>query len=244
MQQSAQFIEALKRCLKAKGMTYHTLAENLGLSETSIKRNFSEGSFSLKRIGAILDVLDVNFADVVKLIATPTAKRQSLLTFDQESVLASDKKLFAFFHLLLFGISVEDARQQHSLTSLQTRRLIGILKDMNLVEVKSDGQVRSLIDRRVSWRDNGPLRKAYAKQLIGEFLKDPFDGDQEVFTFKTRSLTLASQAQLAKKMQLLIAELDDLSAIDTAVVKGKTKPVALVMGFRPFTFSLASVTER
>lgn len=242
MQQSAQFIEALKRCLKAKSMTYQSLAERLGISETSIKRNFSEGSFSLKRIGAILDVLEVNFADVAKLIAATPDKRPNVLTFDQESILASDKKLFSFFHLLLFGTSAEESRLKLSLSQPQVRRFVGILKEIGLVEVKSNGQIRSLIDRRVGWRDNGPLRKAYAKQLIGEFLKNPFDGDQEVFTFKTRSLTFASQAQLARKMQLLAAEMDELSTIDSTIVKGKTRPVAFIMGFRPFTFSVTEST--
>src|SRR5436190_262814 len=102
MHQSGKFLQALKNCLKAKGVTYKLLAAKLRISETSVKRNFAEGSLSLPRIGEILATLELTFADVVKVMERGES-RQDFLTFDQESILAGDKKLFVFFNLLLFG---------------------------------------------------------------------------------------------------------------------------------------------
>ena len=44
-----QLVEALKRVLKAQGLTYANLAERIGMSEASVKRMFSEQSIRLER---------------------------------------------------------------------------------------------------------------------------------------------------------------------------------------------------
>jgi transcriptional regulator with XRE-family HTH domain len=41
MSQASQLIAALKRVLKARGLTYADVAAHLGLSEASVKRQFS-----------------------------------------------------------------------------------------------------------------------------------------------------------------------------------------------------------
>ena len=53
MSQTDQILTALKKCLRAKGLTYRDVAAALELSEASVKRLFSEQSFSLKRLEEI-----------------------------------------------------------------------------------------------------------------------------------------------------------------------------------------------
>ena len=45
-----QLVEALKRVLKAQGLTYAMLAERIGMSEASVKRMFSDQSIRLERL--------------------------------------------------------------------------------------------------------------------------------------------------------------------------------------------------
>ncbi len=47
---STQIVETLKKDLKKRGVTYHALAARLGQSEANVKRFFSEGNFTLKRL--------------------------------------------------------------------------------------------------------------------------------------------------------------------------------------------------
>ena len=49
MSQTSSLIETLKKYLKARGITYRMLAEEMGLSEASVKRLFSKHGFSLQR---------------------------------------------------------------------------------------------------------------------------------------------------------------------------------------------------
>src|SRR5690606_20745269 len=50
MSETAAIIEALKRDLKRRGLTYRDLAKKVGLSEASVKRVFASKSFTLQRL--------------------------------------------------------------------------------------------------------------------------------------------------------------------------------------------------
>nr|MDA8108628.1 helix-turn-helix transcriptional regulator [Betaproteobacteria bacterium] len=67
MTAASRFVEALKDCLRARGMTYRDVARALGLSEPSVKRMFSRGSFTLARVEDILKLLDLDFHEVARM---------------------------------------------------------------------------------------------------------------------------------------------------------------------------------
>ena len=50
---AAALVEALKRTLKAKGLTYADVAGAIALSEASVKRMFARGDFTLQRLEEI-----------------------------------------------------------------------------------------------------------------------------------------------------------------------------------------------
>ena len=103
MSQTSQWIDTLKRCLKARGVTYRDVAEALGLSEASIKRLFSEQSFSMHRLEQVCRLADVSFSDLAHLSDIRYEERQTLLTAEQEAALAGDAILLSYFYLLLNG---------------------------------------------------------------------------------------------------------------------------------------------
>ena len=52
-------ISTLKRVLKARGVTYADLAEKIALSEASVKRLFSQGTFTLERLEEVCAALEI-----------------------------------------------------------------------------------------------------------------------------------------------------------------------------------------
>ena len=63
---AAALVEALKRMLKAKGLTYADVASAIALSEASVKRMFARGDFPLQRLEEIchfarIDILKKRF---------------------------------------------------------------------------------------------------------------------------------------------------------------------------------------
>lgn len=64
MSQTNHLIKTLQRCLRAKGVTYRDVAGALDLSESSIKRLFSEKTFSVQRLEDICRYLDLSLIHI------------------------------------------------------------------------------------------------------------------------------------------------------------------------------------
>jgi hypothetical protein len=95
-------VDALKRCLRARGMTYAALARELRLSEASVKRTFARGTFTLARLEDVLRVLELDLPELARM--TRGAQGQDAeLSVEQETLLASDERLLSVFWLLLNG---------------------------------------------------------------------------------------------------------------------------------------------
>ena len=241
--ESATFLEALKRCLRAKGLTYGDLAKRLQLSEASVKRIFAAGTLSLARIGRILEVLDMSFLDVAKLSSSPDKMAPQVLTFEQESVLAADAALFAFFHLLLFGKTSEGIVKAYALSKKDAENYLRTLAAIGLIERLGD-RVRLLTQKAIIWQDDGPLRRAYQRQIVAEFFADAFAGEQNTFHFVMRNLSRGSQSIINRKLELLRHEADELAAVDRVAQRGKTQVVAMALAMRPFAFSVIGALKQ
>ena len=57
MAQTRELIKSLKTALKAQGKTYADVAVELGLTEASVKRLFSQQSFSLSRLDQVCHLI-------------------------------------------------------------------------------------------------------------------------------------------------------------------------------------------
>ena len=103
MNQTTQMLGELKKCLRRKGLTYRDVAQALGLSEPSVKRIFSEETFSLKRLEEVCRLLDMTIFDLAKLTRMDAEEQATVLDTAQERALAEDTALLTYFYLLLTG---------------------------------------------------------------------------------------------------------------------------------------------
>ena len=94
MPQAQQHIaDGLKRALRARGITYATLAARIGMSEASVKRMFSTRSFTLARIDQICASTDVDFEELTRGF-NREERLVSRLTEQQEAEIVAEKSLF------------------------------------------------------------------------------------------------------------------------------------------------------
>ena len=95
----SRLVDAMKACLRARGMTYGALAVKLRISEPTVKRMFSRGTFTLARIEQILEVIDLDLQELARL-AREGSGRPGELSTEQEAALAQDERLFSVFWLV------------------------------------------------------------------------------------------------------------------------------------------------
>ncbi|MET0355287.1 MAG: helix-turn-helix transcriptional regulator, partial [Cellvibrio sp.] len=99
MAQIAPLLNALKKALKAHGLTYLKIAEALELSEASVKRLFAEQTISLQRLEQICQLMELEISDLVQMMNEQQPRLQHL-SVEQEKEITQD------LILLLVTVSV------------------------------------------------------------------------------------------------------------------------------------------
>jgi len=243
MTQTGRLLKTLKKCLKAKDITYKQLAGELNLSEASIKRLFSEQSFSLKRLEQVCRVLDFSVYDLVKL-NEKNQQMPNILSVEQEIALAEDPKLLVFFYLLQNGREPENIVKQYKISTKESLKFLLELDRLKLISLYPGNRVVFLTERNINWRKKGPIRTRYERRISQEFSGD--SSDQQVFrlSFETGKLSEGSRSIILRKIDQLFKEYTELTEIDKTLPHDKTLSTGLRITFRHWVFSLVNDFKR
>lgn len=236
MSQTSDLLSALKKCLRAKGLGYRDVARALQLSEASVKRIFSEQTFSLTRLEDVCRFLDMTVYDLARFAQQSANDQVTILTVEQEQALADDPLVLTYFYLMLTGRTAEAIAEEFGLDDRQQTTMLVRLSRLKLVELYPNNNGRLLTGLRIRWRHDGPVRKMYAMQVQQTFLNSTFKGDDELYRFEMGELSDASAKMIAKKIDGLIKELDDFVELDISVPKPVKRAFGLMIGFRPWNY--------
>lgn len=236
MSQRHLLAQALKRSLRSRGLTYRDVARELGLSESSIKRLFSEQNFTLKRLEQICQMLDMSMFDLLRVAATDGAQTSNELSSEQEQALADDPVLLACFYLLLIGWRPERVARRLGLDATAQRKYLMRLTALRLIEMLPRNRVRLLCDTRIQWRAGGPIRARYEQHAKREFVEHQFDGPDERLALENSELSPASIRILNRKIAALLEDYAELSELDRSLAPEEKRGFGLLIGARAWTF--------
>jgi transcriptional regulator with XRE-family HTH domain len=235
---TSSLVDALKKLLKSRGATYRDLARALKLSEPSIKRLFSERTFTLNRLEQVCAFLEIDFFELAKL-ARGAAAAGDHMTIEQEQVLAADPRLLAVFYLLFNDWSLEDILARHMLTRAEAIKLALKLEHAGLVDLLPGDKARLKVPKSVRLRDDGPIRRAHGKRVIGAFIDDGFAASDAFLSFEIRELSPASAALLQRRLERVAAEFNELAELDSYLPSGRRKTIGMVLALRPWAVAWA-----
>jgi transcriptional regulator with XRE-family HTH domain len=243
MAQMAQLISALKRYLKAHGITYAQLAERVGLSESSVKRLFANQSFSLRRLEQVCNSVGMEIGDLVELM---NEGREFLteLTPQQEDALLADPKLLLMTYLLINGWALPAIVETFLIDLPEAERLLIRLHRAKIIELLPFNRVKLLTARNFTWRKNGPVQRFFETQVQREFLAAPFTGPGEQFRFVVGLLSPAGLAQMQQSIDRLAREFDELARRDAVLPISERRGCGAVFAVRPWEFSMISALRR
>jgi len=91
MSTTADLVIALKKELKSAQMTYASLAQALGMAESSVKRMLAKGDMPLSRIDAICRVLRLDFAGGIGAVKSFVDAVNLYVTEQEPWALAKDE---------------------------------------------------------------------------------------------------------------------------------------------------------
>ena len=236
MQQTKRMVNALKKALKAKGLTYAEISKRVGLSEASIKRVFSQRSFTLERFEEFCRLADVTVYDLARMTRLSEEEGVTRLTAAQERVLAKDQILLSYFYLLTNNWSPGRISKRYGFDKPAHTLYLVKLDRLGLIELLPNNRVRLLTERNIEWRAKGPVRNLYEKLVKEEFLRSDFSKDNQKLNFATGELSVASIQILMKKLDRLHQEFNELAELDLATSPDKKLGVGLMLAQRPWTF--------
>ena len=236
MSQTHQWIDTLKRSLKARGLTYKDVAQALELSEASIKRLFAERSFSLQRLEQTCRLMDMSFSDLARLNDLKYEERLTVLSIEQETALADDAILLSYFYLLLNGWKTGRIARRFDLGEARQIKLLARLDRLGLIELQPGNRVRLLTARRVQWRRGGPVRRLYEREVKQAFLKDSFAQGIAHFGFESAELAPESARLILRRLTRLTREFDEMAELDQNLEHGEKRGYGLMVALRPWAY--------
>jgi hypothetical protein len=240
---ASRFVEALKKSVRARGLTYAELARRLRLSEASVKRMFSRGTFTLSRIEEVLAAVDLDLYEVARLSRNANGGAGQL-THEQEVGLAKDERLLAAFWLVLNGWTFEEILSTFTITRTELTISFARLENLKRIEWGPRERVRLHVPRDFVWPAGGPAKKAYARRAMAEFLHARFDAPLELIRFEPRELSPQSAALFKGKLERLLAEFNEAAEADSALPGAKRVGIALLVACRPWEFSPVQALKR
>ncbi len=238
MQESQVLTHTLKRCLHASNLTYRDVAADLGLSEASVKRVFSEGTFTVQRLEQICAMMDMRIGDLCRLADKLQSERSTALSLEQETALVESPELLRYFYRLLSGWEVEAINLAHDINEHRATRLLAQLDRLGMIELQPGNRVRMRVGPHIAWRTDGPLWQRYANAVQADFMgPGGFRGKDAAFYFKTGELSAGSLDILSRKMAGLAREFLELVELDSTLQPDQREHTGLMMGLKPWLFS-------
>ncbi len=232
-----ELIVALKRLLKAQGITYAALAKRIALSEAAVKRMFSRKALSLQRLEQICDVLGIGLGE---LAAETHHARPVLAELDaaSEQALVSEPKLLLATFLALNRWTQDEVLGTFRFSLPEYTLLMARLDRMGLIELLAGNKYRVRTARNFRWRRGGPMEHFLRMRLLPDFFGREFVGEDETLLLLSGMCTPASATILQRKLEEVAGEFDALMAQDAGLPVAQRVGVSLALGQRPWKLKL------
>lgn len=233
MSQVAPLLKTLKREFKARGLTYSEIGKQLSLSESSVKRLFSEGRVSLERLEQLCQLIGFEISDLVQKMAEGRQQIDTL-TEEQEREVVEDSRLLLVAISVLNHFKYEDILATYNFTEHEVVQLLARLDRIRLIELLPGNRIRLIVANSFRWLPGGPVQRYFRTTVQTEFLHSTFSGPGEVLLFRNGMLSAGSNATLRRKMERLVAEFNELHEEDASLPLESRFGSSILVALRPW----------
>lgn len=237
MAQTRELIKTLKSALKANGKTYADVAVALGLTEASVKRLFSQQSFSLARLDQVCNLIDLEITDLVQLM-NEQQQRLRQLTIEQEREITRDVTLTLVTVCVLNRWTMDDILSYYHISETECVRHLAKLDRLKLIELMPGNRIRLMVAPNFSWHENGPIQTFFQKKISQEFFSTRFNRDDECLIVLNGMFSAQSNAEFQRKLKRLAREFDLLNNDDAALDLEHRFGSTLVLAMRGWQYGL------
>ncbi len=243
MAESDLLLKVLKRELRAHGKAYTDVAALLDISVSSVKRLFSSGNISLLRLERICAFLELELADLFRLMDN-AKQRIDHLTLEQETLIVSDPKLLLVTICALGHWHFEDILGYYDLSREELILKLGQLDHIKIIELLPNNRIKLLISPVFSWLPRGPIQTFFQQHVQSNFFNHTFAKQGDVFGCLSGMLTTEDKAKLQKQLDKVATLFAELNKKNAGHPIDELQGSALVFGLRSWTPELLDKMRR
>lgn len=236
-------LRVLRSEMRAADLTYKALGARLGLSESSIKRMFSQGDMSLSRLAQVCEAIGVALEDVLRQ-AADAVPRADRLTLDQERALVADPQLLMVAVCCLGHWSYEQIVETYQISEAECVSCLARLDRLGLIELKPLNRYRLHVSRTFRWQPDGPVQQLMRQHVVPDYFAGRFDGPGETLLLVHGRLSEASAQVMEQRIQQLAAELARLHQEDQRRPPEQRDGYTLLLGLRSWEFAQFTAMRR
>ncbi len=237
MPKAVELVDALKREMRARRVTYKDLALKLELSEGAIKRMFALNRMTLDRVDEICAVLKVELAELVDNYIQDE-QRLDQLTEAQERLLVQDPKRLLVAACVLNRWSFEEILDIYNVNSPECIRHLAALDKIRFIELLPGNRYRIKVSDSFRWRSGGPIEQFFERLIADEFLTADFREASRNRLFLHGFLSERGREELNAAVERIAVTFRDLLKRDRSVPARSRQHVGFLIAFRPWNFSI------
>jgi len=226
-------VDALKRALKAKKLTYAHVARELAMSEASVKRMFASGRFTLGRFEQVCQFAGLGLTELAREVDSEK-NYIAHMTLEQEREVIGNPKLFLVAVCALNHLTLEQIVEFYEMSKPECVQLLLKLDRVKFLELMPNNRIKLKVSPDFSWLPNGPILQYFMTRAHHEYFRSKFDGPGEMIMVVNAMLSSASSAQFAMKLRKLAKEFSELHQDDKHLAIGDRRPASVVLALRPW----------
>ena len=211
--QLPQLLSALRKILRASGLSIRQIATRMEVSEATVKRWFQGQGLAIDRLEELCALAGTSFRELVDLAGEPPRELAHQLTLAQEQALTDNTLLSFLFFMILSGWPPRDLHDEFGVPMERIEAELQRLERLALIDRLPGGRVRSRIDRRVAWR-RGPMRKHFEQHMKRQFMEIDFGDPTTLFASESAKLSAVGVARLEELFQRFRLDVQELADDD------------------------------
>lgn len=170
-----QLIDSLKGMLKKQKLTYKELAQEINISEASVKRIFSKYDCTLSRLNEICRALNTSILAVSELAIKENQNQNYFLSHEQEDYFSQNPFSFYVFKEIRRGKSYSQLLEEFELQEIDFLKIINKLEKLNMIELHPNNKIKVTIQGQVRLNLDGKFFEKILKPQNLKFLNTVYE---------------------------------------------------------------------
>ena len=236
MSTTQALIDQLKLELKSQGLTYASLARELGMAESSIKRAFSRAEMPLSRVDEICRVLKLDFGELARKVAEKQPLRREL-TLEQERAVVADRKLLLIAICALSQWTFEQIVTTYRVSDAEAVKYLARLDHLGIIELRPMNRYRLKVAKTFRWRPHGPVMQYFREHAVNDYFSSGFDGEGEMLMLVHGQIGRSLATLFNERLQRVAQDFATQHLADQKLPPDQKRPYTLVIGMRSWWFA-------